>query len=77
MLIRSLLGNRSRKVIPSTYFVTVVFLQSNAEITVLHTVLNVLALKKQPTTYGKEGREEEIWEAIQELREMLSKELIC
>lgn len=28
---------------PSTYFMIVVFLQNNAEITVLHTVLNVLA----------------------------------
>lgn len=36
------------QVTTSTYFVIVVFLQNNAEITVLHTVLNVLALKKKP-----------------------------
>lgn len=33
------------QVTPSTYFVIVVFLQNNAEIAVLHTEPNVLALK--------------------------------
>lgn len=65
------------QITPSTYSVIVVFLHNNAEINAACSAECPCFKNKLSTTYGKEEREEEIWEAIQELKETLNKELIC